>query len=77
MAKHRSSVEGYAILRPTFSRAGKVKHTVIGVGLDIPTAWGDAAYSCYPPIDAQEFIRRNPNCKMAPCLLRVAYELPE
>lgn len=72
----KQKLEGFAITAPTYTRHGRPTMKVLGVGLDTPTAWADAAYQCQSQrVDGMELQRRNPDYKTVPCTMNITFDL--
>ena len=71
----RVTVSGVAIVRKAF---GSKALEVVGLGLDKPTAWRDAAeFLDRGAVDARECIARHPECKSVEAQITCTFTRPE
>lgn len=68
-------MDGYAVVRKTFGGKGL---DVVGIGLDTPSAWRDAAENIdQGRSDARECIARHPECKLVKAKITCTFTRPE
>lgn len=73
----RETVEAYAVVQPGWTMNYRRTWKVIGVGIEPPNAWRDAADSVPSQrLDSMEFARRNPDCKTVKIKATLVYEVP-
>lgn len=71
----RTTIDGYAVVRKAFSGRG---FDVVGLGLDTPTAWRDAAENLdRGRTDARECIALHPECKCVSAKITCTFNTPE
>lgn len=71
----RTTIDGYAVVRKAFGKQGMY---VVGLGLDSPSAWRDAAeYMDQGRTDARECIARHPECKLVEAKITCTFSRPE
>lgn len=71
----RTTIDGYAVVRKGWLGRGM---EVVGLGLDTPSAWRDAAEKLdQGRTDARECIARHPECKLVTTKITCTFNRPE